>query len=154
VYQPGQVITLLASGFEAPGFNADVTAPGVLTLTSPAPSGSFSVDSKADLPLTFTGSGSGSLEVVVESTKKDNPAARTTISCSFPAGAAGAKIPSAVLAKLPVADAASYNTTFRVASVATAPVPFLQSYDITVRATTHVLDGSGTPWTSQAATLK
>lgn len=157
IYAGGQQLTLLATGVDAPGFATETTAPAVLTLTSPAPGNvgqPINVDTKADLPLTFSGSGNGALEIRIESSKKDNPNAYTKVTCSFPAGASGAKIPAAVLGKLPLAEAAQHNTSLNVLTVATAPVDNLTSYTIAIRATTHVLDGSGTPWGPQQVTLK
>jgi len=157
IYAGGQKLTLLATGFEAPGFATEATAPGVLTLTSPAPGNvgqPITIDTKADLPLTFSGSGSGALELRIESSKKDNATAYTKLTCTFPAGAAGASIPSTVLAKLPVADVAQYNTSLNVLTVSSSPVDNLQTYEIAIRATTHVLDGTGAPWGPQQVTLK
>lgn len=157
IYAGGQQLSVLSTGFEAPGFATETTAPGVLTLTSPAPGNvgqPINVDTKADLPLTFSGTGNGSLEVRIEASKKDNPNAYTKLTCSFPAGSSGAKIPAAALAKLPLADAAQYNTGLSVLSVSSAPVDNLQTYAIVIRATTHVLDGTGKPYGPQQVTLK
>jgi hypothetical protein len=157
IYKPGDTLTVFGSGFEAPSFNGDVVAPAPLTVATPTPAtagGTLSVDSSAPFNMTMSGGGSGGLEIVIRSTSKTNPLINTTVTCVMPAGTTTGSISSEVLKKLPTTDAASYVTELSFVTLTEAPVPLLTSYDVKLRATTHVLDNTGTPWSIQQVALK
>jgi hypothetical protein len=157
IYNPGDTITIFGSGFEAPSFNGDVIAPAPLTVSSPTPGtagGSIPIDTSGPLNMTMSGGGSGSLEVTIRSASKTNPLINTTVTCVMPAGSTTGSIPSDVLKKLPVADAANFVTELTFVTLTQAPVALLTSYDVNLRATTHVLDNGGAPWSVQQVNLK
>lgn len=157
VYNPGDTLTIFGSGFTAPSFNGDIVAPGPIALSSPAapaPGGVVTIDTSGPFNVAMSGGGSGSLEITIKSASKTNPLINTTVTCTMPAGSSTGSIASSVLKKLPVADAAGFLTEISFLSVTEAPVPLLTSYDVKLRATTHVADGGGSPWSVQQVTLK
>lgn len=106
----GETLDVSTNGAAVPAFSRILTAPNVLTLTSPAlPGGAtpLQVSRSKDLEVAVSGGGAGTLDIQIEFASNDGSNDSEYLLCSFAAGGT-AVVPSTALSIIP-AGAARLN---------------------------------------------
>jgi len=97
----GEQLDVVGAGAEVPAFNLKVTAPGLISVTSPVwPSagGKVPITRAQAFPVAWTGGGAGNVVVAISGTAGS---LSTSVSCSFTASGGSGSVPASALALLP-----------------------------------------------------
>jgi hypothetical protein len=144
----GEQLDVVGAGAEVPAFDLKVTAPGIITVTTPvwpAAGGKVPITRASAFPVAWTGAGAGNVVVAISGTAGSQS---TSVSCKFTASGGSGSVPASALALLPASPtSAAISIT---ASNATESV--VSGWSLQVNAMT--LAKSSTGIASAAATIQ